>query len=210
MSLFSAASSAVPTALGVGAIAYSDRAIRIARQPLYPSGVRGAPNGHNNNCRSPTGARSRPALQLDLSYNQIALSIAYILNQKGLALTIDGAAIPAPTAANPQPLPDVRVGCTDIPRLPSGFSIFPGSFPIYRGNTLVGGIGASGDGSDQSDLVAFLGLSNGAAILNDGIGQAPSSIRSDTLAPLNSRLLYVQCPQAPFLDNSDANVCEGK
>ena len=83
--------------------------------------------------------------------------------------------------------------------------------PIYRGNTLVGGIGASGDGSDQSDLVAFLGLSNGAAALpGSNLGQAPGSIRSDTLAPLNSRLLYVQCPQAPFIDSNDANVCEGK
>ena len=197
------------TALGDGAIAYSNRAIGLLAQPLFPSGVPGAPNGPlsltlNNWSPFKTG------LELDLSYNQIALSIAYILNQKGLALNIDGAAIPAPSVANPVPLGDVRVGCTDIPRLPSGFSLFPGSIPIYRGNTLVGGIGASGDGSDQSDLVAFLGLSNGAAILNNGIGQAPSSTRADTLAPLNSRLLYVQCPQAPFIDTNDANVCEGK
>jgi uncharacterized protein GlcG (DUF336 family) len=198
-----------PTALGDGAIAYSDRAIGLLSQPLYPSGVPGAPNGPFS---LPIANYSpfKTGLELDLSYNQIALSIAYVLSQKGLALNIDGAVIPAPSAANPLPLGDVRVGCTDIARLPSGFSIFPGSFPIYRGNTLVGGIGASGDGSDQSDLVAFLALSNGAAILNDGISQAPSSIRSDTLAPLNSRLLYVQCPQAPFLDTNDANVCEGK
>ena len=102
------------------------------------------------------------------------------------------------------------MGCTDIARLPSGFSLFPGSVPIYRGNTLVGGIGASGDGSDQSDLVAFLGLSNGAAALNNVVGQAPAGIRADTLNPLNARLLYVQCPQAPFTDTNDANVCEGK
>ena len=82
--------------------------------------------------------------------------------------------------------------------------------PIYRGNTLVGGIGASGDGSDQSDLVAFLGLSNGAAVLNNGLGQAPAAMRNDTLSPLGARLLYVQCPQAPFIDTNDANVCGGK
>ncbi len=197
------------TALGDGAIAYSDRAIGLLSQPLYPSGVPGAPNGPLSlpiNTWSPF----KTGLELDLSYNQIALSIAYILNQKGFALNIDGTVVPAPSPANPQPLPDVRVGCTDIPRLPSGFSLFPGSVPIYRGNTLVGGIGASGDGSDQSDLVAFLGLSNGAAALNNVVGQAPAGIRADTLNPLNARLLYVQCPQAPFTDTNDANVCEGK
>ena len=197
------------TALGDGAIAYSDRAIGLLSQPLYPSGVPGAPNGPLSlpiNTWSPF----KTGLELDLSYNQIALSIAYILNQKGFALNIDGAIVPAPSPGNPQPLPDVRVGCTDIARLPSGFSLFPGSVPIYRGNTLVGGIGASGDGSDQSDLVAFLGLSNGAAALNNVVGQAPTAIRADTLNPLNARLLYVQCPQAPFTDTNDANVCEGK
>jgi hypothetical protein len=150
-------------------------------------------------------------LELDLSYNQILLSIAYILNQDGLALNLDGAPLaPAPTTATPTPLPDVLPGsCTGIPRIANGITLFPGSFPIYRGGKLVGGIGASGDGSDQSDLVAFLGLSNGAAALSTGLGQAPANIRSDTLAPVNSRLLYVQCPQAPFNDTSDANVCGG-
>ena len=105
-----------------------------------------------------------------MSYNQILLSIAYILNQDGLAITLDGATIaPAPTAANPTPLPDVLPGsCTGIPRIANGITLFPGGFPIYRNGKLVGGIGASGDGSDQSDLVAFLGLSNGAAVLNTG------------------------------------------
>lgn len=198
------------TALGDGAIAYSNRAIGLLGQPLYPSGIPGAPNGP---LALPMANWSpfKTGLELDLAYNQIALSIAYIYNQNGYALNIDGATIPAPSAANPEPLSDVRKSCTDIARLPSGFSLFPGSVPIYRGKTLVGGIGASGDGSDQSDLVAFLALSNGAAALpNSGLGQAPADMRADTLAPLNSRLLYVQCPQAPFIDTNDANACGGK
>ena len=200
-----------PTALADGAIAYSDRAVGLLAQPFYPSGVPGAPNGPLSlpfNQWSPF----QTGLELDLSYNQILLSIAYILNQDGLAINIDGATVaPAPTAANPTPLPDVLPGsCTGLPRIANGITLFPGSFPIYRNGKLIGGIGASGDGSDQSDLVAFLGLSNGAAALNTGIEQAPANIRADTLAPINARLLYVQCPQAPFLDTSDANVCEGK
>ena len=200
-----------PTAFADGKIAYSDRAVGLLSQPFYPSGVPGAPNGPFSlpfNLWSPF----QTGLELDLAYNQLLLSIAYILNQDGLAINIDGATVaPAPTAANPTPLPDVLPGsCTGIPRIANGITLFPGSFPIYRNGKLVGGIGASGDGSDQSDLVAFLGLSNGAAVLNTGLQQAPPGIRSDTLAPVNSRLLYVQCPQAPFTDTNDANVCEGK
>ncbi len=199
-----------PNALADGAIAYSDRAVGLLSQPFYPSGVPGAPNGPLSlpfNQWSPF----QTGLELDLSYNQILLSIAYILNQDGLAINLDGVTIaPAPTTATPAPLPDVLPGsCTGLSRIPNGITLFPGSFPIYRNGVLVGGIGASGDGSDQSDLVAFLGLSNGAAALNTGIEQAPANIRADTLAPVNARLLYVQCPQAPFIDTNDANVCEG-
>jgi hypothetical protein len=197
-----------PTALGDGAIAYSNRAVGLLGQPLYPSGVPGAPNGPLS-LPFENWSPFKTGLELDLTYTQIALSIAYIINQEGFALNINGAVIPAPTPANPVPLQDVRVGCTDIPRLPNGFTLFPGSVPIYRGTKLVGGIGASGDGSDQSDLVAFLALSNGAAALNTGLNQAPNSIRADILKPLGTRLLYVQCPQAPFIDTAAANACEG-
>jgi uncharacterized protein GlcG (DUF336 family) len=196
------------TALGDGAIAYSNRAVGLLGQPLYPSGVPGAPNGPLS-LPFANWSPFKTGLELDLTYTQIALSIAYIINQEGFALNINGTVFPAPTPANPVPLPDVRVGCTDIPRLPNGFTLFPGSVPIYRGNKLVGGIGASGDGSDQSDLVAFLALSNGAATLSTGLNQAPNSIRADILAPLGARLLYVQCPQAPFIDTAAANACEG-
>ena len=57
-------------------------------------------------------------------------------------------------AATLPALTDVPQNCTGISRLPNGIQIFPGSVPIYRGNTLVGGIGVSGDGVDQDDMVA--------------------------------------------------------
>jgi hypothetical protein len=34
-------------------------------------------------------------------------------------------------------------------------------------------------------------------------------MRSDTLTPQGVRLRYAQCPQAPFNDSSDENVCAG-
>jgi hypothetical protein len=82
--------------------------------------------------------------------------------------------------------------------------------PIYRGNRLVGAIGISGDGVDQDDMVAFLGLHNAGVRLNTGLGNAPREIRADTLVPNNARLRYVQCPQAPFIGSDEQNVCEGK
>jgi hypothetical protein len=103
----------------------------------------------------------------------------------------------------------VPQNCTGIERIPNGIQIFPGSAPIYRGNVLVGGIGVSGDGVDQDDMVSFLGLHNAGVILGT-IGNAPPAMRADTLAPGGAHLRYVQCPQAPFIDSDDNNVCEGK
>lgn len=181
--------------------AHSERSIGLLAQPLYPSGVPGSPPGP----LSPAiddWSLFNTGLELDLIYDKLAFSIVRYLQQAGLTVRLGGAAVPPIDAAS------VTGSCTGIPRLPNGFNLFPGSVPIYKGNTLVGGIGASGDGSDQSDLVAFLGLSNAAAILGT-VNQAPKDIRADRLSPRGARLLYVQCPQAPFNNSNDQFVCEG-
>ena len=86
----------------------------------------------------------------------------------------------------------------------------PGSTPIYRGATLVGGIGVSGDGIDQDDMIAFLGLANAGTALGTGIAHAPAARRADQVPTLNGgRLRYVNCPIAPFLDDSSTNACNG-
>jgi uncharacterized protein GlcG (DUF336 family) len=190
-----------PTALADGAVAYSERASGLLTQPLYPSGVPNSPPGPFS---PPISQWSlfNPGLELDLTYNYIAQSIAFYYGQIGYTITIDGA--PAPS-----PFPDVPKSCTNLARLPNGFDSFPGGFPIYRGNVLVGGIGASGDGSDQSDLVAFLGLANAGVKLGGTISHAAPPIRADRLSPRGARLLYVQCPQAPFRDTNEEFVCEG-
>jgi hypothetical protein len=93
--------------------------------------------------------------------------------------------------------------------LGNGLQIFPGSVPVYRGAALVGGIGVSGDGVDQDDMVAFLGLQRASAALGASVQQAPTNMRADTLKPQGTRLLYVQCPQAPFINSDQENVCGG-
>jgi hypothetical protein len=77
---------------------------------------------------------------------------------------------------------------------------------------LVGGLGVSGDGIDQDDMISFLGAHN-AGLRVGGIGNAPAAIRADRIqVNVNGRLIrlrYVSCPFAPFLDTADQNVCEG-
>ena len=105
--------------------------------------------------------------------------------------------------------------CTRGPsprRLGNGVQIFPGSVPIYRGSQLVGGIGVSGDGIDQDDMISFLGLHQ-AGLRLGAIGNADPANRADQIVvPVGQgvRLRYVNCPFAPFLGSTEQNVCQGK
>jgi hypothetical protein len=143
-------------------------------------------------------------LQLDLAYNAILQHVLFAVG----ALPTDvspgcgGVALDTGTLTFTQTVTDVRAG--------NGLQIFPGSVPIYRGDELVGGIGVSGDGVDQDDMIAFLGVHNAGNALGSGIGNAPPERRADRLTPQGTRLRYVQCPQAPFIVGNDDNVCEGK
>ena len=116
------------------------------------------------------------------------------------------------------PFSDTGEQCTTMPsaptgqrRLANGMQIFSGGVPIYRGGTLVGAIGVSGDGIDQDDMISFLGANNGGARAGM-IGNAAPAMRADTLVinvGAGVRLRYVNCPFAPFLDTADQNVCQG-
>jgi hypothetical protein len=66
----------------------------------------------------------------------------------------------------------------------------------------------SGDGIDQNDLIAFLGLERAARALGT-INNAPAGIRADRLSPLGVNPRYVQCPFAPFLGSEQQNACQG-
>jgi hypothetical protein len=105
------------------------------------------------------------------------------------------------------------VGCTGLPRLVNGLQIFSGGMPIYRivagVPQLLGGIGVSGDGTDQDDMIAFLGLTQAGVVLGTGIGNAPPAKRADAITLPRGNLRYVQCPVAPFNDSNAQNVCDG-
>jgi uncharacterized protein GlcG (DUF336 family) len=70
----------------------------------------------------------------------------------------------------------------------SGIVFFPGSAGLYRGGTLVGGLGVSGDGVDQDDYVT-----NGGAA---GF-EAPANIRADQIMDQGVRLPYFKFPRDP-------------
>ena len=189
----------LPTALTDGAIAFSDRAGGNLSRPFFPDGVTGNPAGPFS---KPAGEWSpfSTGLQLDLVYNALVQHIGFTLS------------LAADVPANCTGIDGFNDGFAisgAIAQLANGTQIFPGSVPVYRGTQLVGGIGVSGDGVDQDDMIAFLGLHR-AGIALGGIGNADQPMRADTLTPQGTRLRYVNCPITPFIDNDEQNVCEDK
>ncbi|MGH8136134.1 MAG: heme-binding protein, partial [Steroidobacteraceae bacterium] len=190
----------IPTALADGSIAFSTRGVGNLARPYYPDGVDSAPHGPFS---KPAGEWTpfSTGLQLDIVYNALIQHVAYV---SGLA---------ADVPANCTGVTGFNSGfgvAGSVPAIANGLQIFPGGVPIFRSGQLVGGIGVSGDGVDQDDMVAFLGLHQAGVTLGGGIGNAPQALRTDTLVPSGTRLRYVNCPQAPFLDSSAVGVCEGK
>jgi uncharacterized protein GlcG (DUF336 family) len=177
-----------------GATAWSARAVANLHRPFHPDGIDGAEHGPFS---TPIERWSpfNVGFQLDLVYNQLVKGI--------LGDTSEGCASRVAAGEAPQP------GESFAP-LRNGVQIFPGGVPIYRGTRLVGGIGVSGDGVDQDDMIAFLGLANAARASNGAFGNAPAAMRADELAPKGVRLRYVQCPLVPFNDSTDENVCAGQ
>jgi uncharacterized protein GlcG (DUF336 family) len=70
----------------------------------------------------------------------------------------------------------------------SGIVFFPGSAGLYRGGTLVGGLGVSGDGVDQDDFVTSGGTKG---------FEAPANIRADQILIDTVRLPYFKFPRNP-------------
>jgi uncharacterized protein GlcG (DUF336 family) len=186
-----------PTAL-TGGFAFTDRAGGNLSRPHFPDGEVAQPNGPLSRPIAQFNPFST-GLQSSLIRPNVDEHLAYLTLQSNV---------------------DTPQRCTKLPdvtpqhnRLSNGIQIFPGSVPIYRGNKLVGGIGVSGDGIDQDDMISFLGLANGGKRVGT-IGHAPPEMRADRIVvKLNDgrevRLRFVNCPFAPFVDTPAQNVCQG-
>jgi len=113
---------------------------------------------------------------------------------------IEGALAGFPTPFTPGPfrrlfIDDSLTPCTNGSE-PSngrqtGIVFFPGSAPLYRGATLAGGLGISGDGVEQDDLVT----SAGTQAVPDH--QPPASIRADQIFVRGVRLPYLKFNRQP-------------
>jgi uncharacterized protein GlcG (DUF336 family) len=143
-----------------GSVAFSDRAGGFLARPFYPDGLN--PN--------PAGPFSREIAEWSVFNDGLQLDLV----RTNLLAAVGGA--------------DVR--CSSIPNLPNGLQIFPGSVPLYKNGELVGGIGISGDGVDQDDLIAAAG-SNGY--------EPPAAIRADQFIVRGTRLPFLKFPRSPNL-----------
>jgi len=81
---------------------------------------------------------------------------------------------------------------TTSARHQNGVVFFPGSTPLYRNGTLIGGFGVSGDGVDQDDVVTFLAARD---FLPDS-----SITRADQTSVDGVRLPYMKFLRNPFRD----------
>ena len=175
-----------------GSIAWSARAIGNLHRPTFPDGIEGTPNGPFSTPMS-SWSPFNIGLQEDLVLVQLVSGLGADMSKGCVG-----------RAPHTPPAPD-----TPYSQIPNGLQIFPGGVPIYRGNALLGAIGVSGDGVDQDDMIAFLGVANAGRRAGINVGNAPAAMRSDQFTPLGTRLRYVQCPQSPFNGSTEQNVCAG-
>ena len=180
-----------------GTHAFADRSGGNLARPYFPDGEVGRPNG----------PLSRPIAQFNPF--STGLQSALVLGNLAQHLAFVTGASPSDTPQRCTGLPEVAAGQN---RLQNGIQIFPGSVPVYRGSQLVGGLGVSGDGIDQDDMISFLGLHNAGVRLGE-FGNAPAAMRADQIvidvSGRQVRLRYVNCPFAPFIDTQAQNVCQG-
>jgi len=179
-----------------GQHAWTTRAISNISRPYFPDGQVGrapGPFSRDINSFNPFST----GLQSALVVGNVNSHVGFLLGRN------------PDTPARCTTMPDVTTGQN---RLQNGIQIFPGSVPVYRGSTLVGAIGISGDGIDQDDMAGFLGA-NTTGLRIGGIGNAPPAIRTDqievTVGGTKIRLRYIGCPFAPFLGTNQQNVCQG-
>ncbi len=146
-----------------GSVAFPDRATGFLSRPFFPDGIDGTQQGPFS--RPISGwSPFNDGLQIDLL-------------RPALLGIVEGTHPLAPP-------------CTAIPAVAHGVQIFPGSVPLYKNGMRVGGIGVSGDGVDQDDIVAAMGSAG---------FEAPTGIRSDRVFVRGVRLPWVKFPRHPNL-----------
>ncbi|MEQ1921117.1 MAG: heme-binding protein [Pyrinomonadaceae bacterium] len=157
-----------------GNIAFSDRGFGYLHRPLFPDGINFTQEGPFSTSLT-NWSPFNDGLQLDLIRTSLTTPCAPGIKGK------------SPRRGVPL---GVACPCSAIPEVRNGIQIFAGGIPLYRGNTLVGAIGVSGDGIDQDDLIAAGGANNFAP---------PQGMWSDKFFVRGVRLPFLKFPARPFL-----------
>jgi uncharacterized protein GlcG (DUF336 family) len=147
--------------------AFTNRTFRYLAVPKYPSGNASAPPGPFSILNTP-GIDPRTGLNIGAPLPVTALG-ATVLGRDSF---VTGSNFRATTPAANQ----------------NGIVFFPGSSAAYRGGTLAGGFGVSGDGVDQDDVVTYFGIAGFAA---------PAAIQADNFFVRGIRLPYIKFSRNP-------------
>lgn len=185
-----------------GSYAFAARSVGNLARPFFIDGIEGRPNG-----------------PFSLPFPGTAPGRSWSPFNTGLQLDLIIGGIVAPIV-NPGSVPNSCANSSVFGSLGrNGIQIFPGAVPLYRDGVLIGAIGVSGDGIDQDDMIAFFGASRSGLDYagHTGVGDAslgfnaPAEIRADTIEfpQRDSRVRYVNCPEAPFRGENAQNLCDG-
>jgi uncharacterized protein GlcG (DUF336 family) len=153
-----------------GTVAFSDRAGGFLSRPFFPDGINDTEHGpFSVNIRD--FSPFNDGLQLELILKEYFENVVKALGGDNAALL---------NAATPP--------CPSFQALANGSQIFPGSVPLFKNGRFAGGIGVSGDGVDQDDLVS----SEGSAHF-----ESPPEMRTDRVFVRGIRLPFVKFPRHP-------------
>jgi uncharacterized protein GlcG (DUF336 family) len=164
-----------------GSVAITGRCLIFLSRPFLPDGIDGTVNGPFSNPIENNSAFNT-GLQLDLSISE-------------LLLTAVGYVDPMSPTAGKIPVANERT-CTPSPdalgfKLSNGIQVRQASVPLYKNGKLVGGVGCSGDGDQQEDIVVGFGSAG---------FEADPAIRSDRVFVRgNIRLPWLKFPRHPNL-----------
>lgn len=152
-------------------VAFSNRTVRFLAEGRFPDGVEASQPG-------PFSILNEPSIN---------------------SQTAENIGAPAPAADFDDTVlghnsfnPSTNFHETANARHQNGVVFFPGSTPLYRNGTLIGGLGVSGDGVDQDDVVTFLAARD---FLPDS-----SITRADQTSVDGVRLPYMKFLRNPFRD----------
>jgi uncharacterized protein GlcG (DUF336 family) len=160
-----------------GSVAFSDRAGGALSRPFFPDGIDETEHGPFSKSVEEFSLFN-DGLQLDL----LARPGAYV---DRVVRALSGGPDAADQLRKVFMSPCTVAGLVSIA---NGIQIFPGSVPLFKGNTFAGGLGISGDGVDQDDIIATMG-SRGF--------ESPPEIRSDRVFVRGIRLPFTKFPRHP-------------